>query len=237
MIAPIAGHPTSPNGVIVFDLDGDPAPLLELDAEAIADRVFTPKADLPEGCTRIPLKAVHANKSPALAPLAALQGVDAQRVKLDVARCERHLEMLRHAADLGEKVRRVFASTRDESSVDPELAIYRGFVEDADKRLLREVRRTPPAELGQREFAFRDARYPELLFRYRARNWPDTLSAEESARWQDMRRRRLETATPATPRTLDEYFAEIAEARADTTTTAEQHGVLDQLEVWGRTIL
>ena len=65
----------------------------------------------------------------------------------------------------------------------------------------------------------------------------ETLSADESARWQDMRRRRLETATPATPRTLEEYFAEIAAYRADETTSAEGRIVLDQLDVWGRTLL
>ena len=159
MIVPLAAHPDQPNSVIVYDLDADPTPLIELDAEAIADRVFTPKADLPEGCARIPLKAVHANKSPALAPLSVLAGVDTQRIGFDAARCEKHLEMLRSAPDVAEKVLRVFASARDAAPIDPELAIYRGFVNEADKRLLREVRRTPPAELGQRDSGFRDARH------------------------------------------------------------------------------
>ena len=233
MVVPLAAHPDQHNSVIVYDLDTDPTPLLELDAEAIADRVFTPKADLPEGCERIPLKAVHANKSPALAPLSALHGVDTQRIKLDIARCEKHLDMLRKAADLGEKVRRVFVSTRDESAIDPELAIYRGFVEDADKRLLRQVRRTPSAELGQREFGFRDARYPELLFRYRARNWPDTLSAAEHERWQQFRRQRLREAGALSALALDEYFAQVATLRQR---EGVQQSVLDQLEAWGHNL-
>jgi len=233
VVVPLAAHPDQHNCVIVYDLDADPTPLLELDATAIADRVFTPKADLPEGCERIPLKAVHANKSPALAPLSVLQGVDTQRIKLDLARCERHLDLLRHAPDLGEKVRRVFASVRDDSSIDPELAIYRGFVEDADKRLLREVRRTTPAELGKREFGFRDARYQELLFRYRARNWPDTLSAIEHGRWQEFRRKRLRDASALTAITLDDYFAQIAARRG---TDGAQQSLLDQLEAWGHNL-
>ena len=233
MVVPLAAHPDQPNSVIVYDLDADPTPLLELDAEAIADRVFTPKADLPEGCERIPLKAVHANKSPALAPLKALAGVDRQRIRLDVARCEKHLDMLRNAADLGEKVRRVFASTRDESVIDPELAIYRGFVEDADKSLLREVRRTPPAELGKCEFPFRDARYPELLFRYRARNWAHTLSTSEHERWREFRHSRLCDAGALTPLTLAAYFAQITALRSS---EGAQQSILDQLEAWGHTL-
>jgi exodeoxyribonuclease-1 len=163
---------------------------------------------------------------------------DTSRISLDVEKNLRHLEQLRAAGGLAEKVRRVFArESKPEPALDVEVALYDCFMSDDDRLLLRSVRETPPEQLGTRPFAFKDTRCAELLFRYRARNWPETLTADESARWQDMRRRRLETATPATPRTLDEYFAEIAEARADETTTAEQHVVLDQLEVWGRTIL
>jgi exodeoxyribonuclease-1 len=233
LVVPLAAHPTQQNAVIVYDLDVDPTPLLELDSDAIADRVFTPKADLPEDTARIPLKAVHANRSPALAPLSVLKDVDTQRIGLDVARCEKHLQQLRSAADLGEKVRRVFALERDDSPLDVELALYRGFVDDADKPRLREVRRTPPAQLGQRDFGFRDARYPELLFRYRARNWLETLSVAEQERWQAFRRRRLRDAGALTALTLDDYFAQIAalRGRADAA-----QPLLDQLEAWGHNL-
>jgi exodeoxyribonuclease-1 len=238
IIAPLAGHPTRPNGVIVFDLDSDPTPLIELDADAIADRVFTRRADLPEGIERIPLKVVHANRSPALAPLSVLQATDTSRIALDTERNLRHLERLRTATGLAEKVRRVFArETQPTAATDTDIALYDCFLSDDDRPLLRAVRETPPEHLGKRPFAFKDTRCAELLFRYRARNWPQTLDAEETQRWETMRRRRLETATPATPRTMEEYFAEIAVLRADTSTTPAKQAVLDQLEQWGRAIL
>ena len=46
------------------------------------------------------------------------------------------------------------------------------------------VRATPADLLGEREFAFSDPRLPEMLFRYRARNWPHTLSEAEQKRWR-----------------------------------------------------
>src|SRR3546814_11358957 len=52
--------------------------------------------------------------------------------------------------------------------------------------------------LGTRAFPFRDPRYPELLFRYRARNWPETLDADEHMRWQNFRQARLTRHTPLT---------------------------------------
>jgi exodeoxyribonuclease-1 len=237
MVVPLAAHPEQQNKVIVYDLDTDPAALIELDAGDIADRVFTARADLPDDVARIPLKAVSINKSPGLAPLSALKGADLKRIGLDVERCHRHLQLLQKAANVAEKCRRVFASARDETlRLDPELAIYGGFAGDADKRLCNQVRRTPLAELGTRQFDFHDARFAELLFRYRARNWPQTLTPAEHARWNEFVHARLTQSTPLTSLTLEQFFAEITALHANTATTSEQHIVLDQLADWGRHI-
>lgn len=235
IVAPLAEHPTQPNAVIAYDLDTDPADLLQLDAGEIADRVFTPRADLPEGVERIPLKAIHANRSPALAPLGVLKGVDLARIALDPERAQANLARLRGADGLAAKVQRVFATVRTPATTtDPELALYEGFPSDADKRLFRAVRETPPEQLGSRAFPFRDPRYPELLFRYRARNWPETLDAIEHERWEGFRRRRLDTATPTTALTRVDYFATIARLRAVPDLPAAHVPLLDALESWGR---
>ena len=235
IVVPLALHPEQPNKVIVYDLDADPAPLLELDAAAIAERVFTSRAALPEDVERVPLKLVHANRSPALAPMSVLKDTDTQRIGLDVERAMRHLERIKGAADLAEKVRQVHARRSDDGTREPldaELAIYGGFCSDGDRRLCAEVRRTPAAELT-RAFAFRDPRCTELLFRYRARNYPDTLDAAERHRWSDWRRTRL--TTPALGGlTLDAYFAEIDTQRANAQWSGAQRTLLDQLEQWGR---
>lgn len=239
LIAPLAMHPGLPNGVIAYDLDVDPTPLLELDADVIADRVFVSRADLPEDVERIPLKTIHANKSPALAPMNALTGVDLARIALDPERALTHLDRLRNADGLMAKLHAVFArSNVRDAPVDPELALYSGgFPDDADKRLFAAVRQTPPQELGRRAFPFRDPRYTELLLRYRARNWPETLAADESQRWEDFRRRRIETPTPLTPLAREEYRATISRLRADPALPPAQVPLLDALESWGQTLL
>lgn len=233
VIAPLAMHPSQPNGVIAYDLDVDPTPLLELDADDVADRVFTARADLPDEVERIPLKTIHANRSPALAPMSALKGIDTARIALDPERALAHLETLRSADGLVAKLHRVFSRGEARApAADPELALYDGFLPDSDKKLLRLVRETPPNELGGRVFPFRDSRYAELLFRYRARNWPDTLDADECVRWGEFRQRRLDTATPLTALTREEYLATIARLRADPALPAAQLPLLDALERW-----
>jgi len=234
IVVPLAIHPSRSGEIIVYDLAQDPADLLTLEAEDVIDRMFTARADLPEGVERIPLRTVHANRSPALAPLSVLKGVDLARLQLDVDRCLAHADTLRAAAGLGEKLRRIFQQAAElPPAEDPELALYGGFLPDADKRLLREVRATPPEQLALRTFNFRDARYPELLFRYRARNWPDSLAPEERERWEAFRVQRLTRPTPLTTQTLAEYFARLEQLRNDPL-GRDKGLLLDQLQAWGQ---
>ncbi|MEP6897118.1 MAG: exodeoxyribonuclease I [Rhodanobacter sp.] len=234
LIVPLAAHPSRTGEVIVYDLATDPAEWLALDEDDIADRIFTARTDLPEGIERIPLRTVRANHAPALAPLSVLQSVDPARLQLDLSRSLTHRDTLRAIDGLAEKLRRVFQRSAElPPPEDPELALYGGgFLPDADRKLLSQVRATPPAELGARAFPFRDTRYPELLFRYRARNWPETLAVDERMRWDAFRRARLTRRTPLTGLTLDDYFTRLGELRNDPA-AQDRLTLLDQLQAWG----
>lgn len=74
--------------------------------------------------------------------------------------------------------------------------------------------------VAQGKVAFEDRRLEELLFRYRARNWPDLLSDDEQARWEKHCADRLHLGAGGA-QTLAEFFdridalAETAEANDD----------------------
>lgn len=231
-VVPLARHPQIDSRVIVFDLHADPQSLLDLDADAIADRLFVPSHDLPEGEGRIPLKAVHLNRCPMLVAWSHLRDADFTRLQVDPVLVDERAARLRAQGPVvAEKIRRVFAAATPRPPGDVDAALYAGFLADADRRAMQAVRATPPAALGTTSFAFQDARLAELLFRYRARNWPDTLSVDEHARWNDYRRQRLLEDSGLSECTLPEYFARIAQLRG--TVDAQRHLLLDQLEDWG----
>ena len=233
-VLPIARHPRVDSRVIVFDLDSEPDALLDLAPDAIADRLYTPAADLPEGEARIPLKEVHLNKCPALVAWSHLRAEDHARLGLDPARIEARAARLRAAGpDLAEKVRRVYATERARAAVDVDASLYDGFLGDGDRGRLTEVRTTPPEALGLRDFGFSDPRLRELLFRYRARNWPETLTVDERARWDDLRRLRLFSESGLSELSWDAFRAELAGLRAQHAGDGGKLALLDQLEAWG----
>jgi exodeoxyribonuclease-1 len=233
-VLPLARHPQIDSQVIVFDLAGDPDLLLDLDVEAIASRLYARQADLPEGEARVPLKLVHTNKCPALVAWDHLRDADFQRLAIDPGEVAARAARLRAAGPaLAEKVRRVFARERPAGPVDVDAALYDGFLGDADKRLLAQVRGTPPHLLAKAQYAFRDPRLPELLFRYRARNWPETLLPEERRRWDDYRRRRLREGDGGSELDLAAFRAQLGELRAAHAGDLGRLALLDRLQAWG----
>jgi exodeoxyribonuclease-1 len=233
LVLPLARHPRIDSRVIACDLDVDPAALLALSPEEIADRLYTPAADLPEGESRIPLKEIHSNRCPVLVPMAHLRDEDFQRLGIDRAACEANAARLRADPALAEKVRRVFASESARTPADADAALYDGFIGDADKRVFARIRSTQPGQLAALEGELRDPRLPELLFRYRARNWPETLTPDERGHWDEYRRRRLGSDCGLSEYCFSAYFDAIASLRTQRPAGPEQ-SLLDALEAWGR---
>ena len=236
-VAPLIRHPKIDNRIVVFDLHESPEALLTLEADEIADRLYTPAADLPPGEARIPLKEVHLNRSPMLIEWAHLRDADFERLRIDPALAEARIEQLRAAGPaLAEKIRRIYAARAEYEPSDTDASLYDGFLQEGDKRKFAEVRSTPPTGLGQRDFAFKDPRLPELLFRYRARNWPETLSTTEAERWRDYRRSRLCEDRGLSEFTFESHRAELAALRAAHADDGHAQALLDQLQAWAQTL-
>ena len=99
-------------------------------------------------------------------------------------------------------------STRGAQDVDQDL--YNGFVGPNDRRHLNQLRGLNPQELALSKMGFDDKRLPELVFRWRARNWPQTLNPQEQARWEQLRAAFLIEGAGGT-RTAEQMFALIDE--------------------------
>ncbi|HYP69601.1 MAG TPA: exodeoxyribonuclease I [Variovorax sp.] len=205
---PLASHPSNRNELLAWDLSQDPTELATLDAATIRERLFTRSADLPEGVTRLPVKSVHLNKSPmVVGNLRTLNDAMAQRWGIDMQQAMRHAELAAQLPDMSAIWPDVFARPK-EGTPDVDEDLYGGFVGNGDRRRLDHLRGLSPAELARSRSGFDDPRLEELLFRYRARNFPDTLSEEDAERWQQHRIARLLEGEGGA-RNVDLYFAQI----------------------------
>lgn len=212
VVLPLAWHPRNRNALIVCDLQSDPGPLLELDAETLRKRLYTRRDALADNELPVPLKLLHINRCPVVAPLKVLRAEDRVRLQLDLQACESRAEWLRGQMPVWQnKLADIYGNEDFEPLDDPEQQLYAGFIGDRDRRLCEQVRQASAHELAGKDWMFSDGRLPELLFRYRARNFPQSLSATEQQHWQTFCWARLNDATMGAPNTLDSFNAALAE--------------------------
>jgi exodeoxyribonuclease-1 len=236
LVAPVARHPQNRNEIICYDLAEDPAPIEELDASALAAQLFTPAAELADGVRRPGLKTVHLNRSPMLVTPKLLDPSTAERLGIDVELCRRHRSRLQGIPDLVARLQAVYGERSFPDILDPDRMLYSGgFFGDEDRRTMDRLRSANPAQLADESFIFEDPRGPEMLFRYRARNFPDSLTAEERARWEEHRYAYLTDPAAGASITLDDYHASIERLAADA--GAEKQALLDALLEYGDSLL
>ena len=207
----------------------DPAELLGLKAADIRQRMFTRQEDLPEGVTRLALKTIHVNKSPIV--LGKLPSSEVtERWGLDRTQGLRHAELLAKRAAAGWLWSEVF-EREPLPPLDVDEDLYGGFVGNEDRRACSAVRALSPQELADRaaegKLAFQDERLDEIVFRYRARNFPGIALKRRAGALVGALRGTLCTTASAVPQTLTAYMDKLTNwARPPTTAGGNPRGFL-----------
>lgn len=260
---PLAVNPANKNEYVVWDCREDPSMVLSLSAEEIARRAFGPKSALKEGEARLPLLKLKVNTSPfvcgdlrvATARVRERFAVDLQKILANGEKLNSVANLLTgpvlEALRLAQEARGVDeteALERDAATArDVDFSLYEGFVNEADKNLMREVHALSPNAMAERaregRIHFADPRINELFLRMRARSWPETLSNEERLQFQAHCRAVLEGSVEGYTG-IEAYFEEI-DSRANDVAEALEAGritpekaearenVLNALYDWG----
>jgi len=234
LVVPVAAHPTNGNSIIVFDLAQSPDLLLDLGAKTLRERLYTANEDLPDAVERPALKQILVNKCPAIAPTSTLTGDAAKRLRIDLITCMRNRQTLLHARKaIQQKIAKIFEPREFEPVTDPDLMLYAGgFFNDSDRALMNAIHATDPHELGTQSWSFADTRLPEMLFRYRARNYPETLSTDEQAQWLEHCRARLVDGESG-HFTLTDFHAAVAQLRSEIAVDDPRTRLLDDVTAFG----
>jgi len=227
VVLPLAWHPRNRNALIVCDLQQAPEALWSETAEALRSRLYSRHEDLAPGQLPVPLKLIQVNRCPVLAPLNVLRPENIQRLQLDLPLYQARAQALRdHLPQWQASLEGIYREENFAASADPEQQLYDGFIGDRDRRMCEQVRLAEPQALAGSNWMFDDARLPELLWRYRARNFPDTLAPAEQQAWLEFCRLRLSDPAAGAPLTLAAFDQAMAEAGAQA--GSEQLGVLQQ---------
>ncbi|MBK5930975.1 exodeoxyribonuclease I [Halochromatium salexigens] len=242
-IAPIlsmAAHPSQKNTRLCFDLRQDPTQVLEYSPDDLQRRIFTRREALPAGVERVPVKGIKINAAPMLAPMKTLNPDAAERWRIDPNQVAEHARRaLRHRTEIAERLSAAFAARAPfETPNDPERMLYSGgFFSEHDRRLMEQLNALSPSALAEARPPFEDARLPTLLFRMRARSWPETLSEDEREAWDAWRFERLTDPDAGAALTIDAYEDRLARLRAEHGADPRALAILERLERWGEQVM
>ena len=209
-IMPIAQHPTNSNAYIAIDLSKPIDTLLDHDAESIKSWLYAKTDELPEGIARPGLKLIHANKSPFITTAKAMTQENAERLGLDREYCLSNYQTLAKAQGLANKLIDVYTEDYGDKEDDVDHALYSGgFMSDEERRWCNDVISSAPENLSTFADKTQNAKLRTQLFRYRARNYPNTLTYEEAQKWQRHRQERLSDPSSPSSITLEPYLVEL----------------------------
>jgi len=223
LVWPLAEHPTNKNEIIVWDLNSDPSVLLDLDAHEIKMRLFTRNDDLSNTISRLPIKTISLNKSPFVVhDLRVLKPEHIARLNIDLDLIHRNAETARKLTLAPNLWHDVYVRDKfDNIDVDEDL--YSNFLPNNDRNLLNRLRILDGTQLALENPRFEDRRLNELFLRYRARNFPNSLNAEERDNWRSFCARKFNSR-------LESFWKEfdVMERNA----TEAQKNILADIRLW-----
>ena len=199
------------------------------------------RSELRKQVRALGIHTIRINAQPMLFRRATLESHTKSRLEAfgrDEVRQNQNLDVWQHIQEspafkqLYQLAVQVLAETEQALPDDVDFGLYAGnFLSTHDKDLLASLPLMDPEGLSQWTQSFDDPRYDTLLFRYRARNFPQSLTQSEWKLWQKTRREKLmgvhSTKTQAS-RVQDELVA------ISQRTDLEPHQIeqLEQFVMW-----
>jgi len=153
------------------------------------------------------VKELCYNKCPAVAPTNVLRDEDWKRIGLTQEAVDENLKILLEHPEFAEQMRSEHEKDSEfPPAVEPEAALYDGFLSDTDRIKVAAVRNADSNRLADFHPDFHDPRLEGLLLHYKGRNYPESLSDVEAEKWEEYRRSRLERLAPRFLKELEEVY-------------------------------
>ncbi len=233
----VGEHPNQAGSYIVYDLRHDPTSVLNMTVNEIAKWYFN-RYDKTE--SPIPFKLLQTNKCPAIAPLGVLSVDDQKRLSIDMSSIKLNYDKLAKSTDIADKLAEIFnqdakskQSKYSSEKTDVDSQLYEGFFDSSDKSKMQIVRGLSSEDLADLNFDFADSRLTKILLRYKARQYPTSLTEEEKIEWD----KHVKTKLGQPGGELEVYFKQLNELLNKYSTDSKKMYLLEELRLYGESLV
>lgn len=227
-VAIVISNGRSPASVLVWDLRHSVTEFLSWsDGELAANLSASYDERRKDGFVALPIKELGLNKCPAVAPLGTLDAASQERIHLRMDEITRNLHDLKSTPEFIRRLVRAWGNRPAfPHSQDVEGQLYDSFMPDEDKTKCRLVSAANERDLADLHPEFIDERLSKLLLRYKARQFPRSLSEAEQQQWEQYRLSKLQ-------RELPKYMGELARLSA----AGADDFILQELQLWAESLV
>jgi len=194
--------------------------------------MFTKQSELPKGVERLQIKDLVFNKSPMFVPnVYKLEPKIIEQLQIDMVTCLDRLSFIKdNQKTIGKIVQDLYKNDQERiQTTDVDQTLYDGFMDNGDKRIGDQIQTLSIDALKNFHPKFKDDKLSKLLMHFKARNYPEALSEDESEDWFETVQGRVQAGENGYLN-IDEYFQRINALR-------EQHPnkekLWQQLESYG----
>jgi exodeoxyribonuclease-1 len=216
----------NPSTVVVYNLLADPADYEKYSEDELRKIFFTRRKEREKDWPEPPLKELNYGRCPAVAPFGTMTAEAAERLKIDREKVKANLKYLNENRGLVDKMTAAWNARPEFKTVhDVEGKLYDSFAPDADKPRIKAVSKMTANELADFNPAFVDERLDELLFRYKARNFPTSLADAEKKKWNLYRTTKFSSQ-------IKKYMGALVRLEK----TGADHFLLEELQLYAESI-
>lgn len=157
---------------------------INLPLSELKNQLFSKKEKLEELNLKRPgINKIAANRCPVVVNYKVLSEQQLADFNIDINVCLKNLAYLTENPDVADNISKLFVS-EFENDINPDTSLYGSFISNTDRALLDYARINLKFH---EDYQFSDNKFHELLFRYQARNYPETLTVEETSNWNNFR--------------------------------------------------
>ncbi len=192
IVKPLFTQKTNQNSIITFDLRYDPSELEGMSQQQIEELIFKKKDGGSRPKIASAFHAITINRCPVVVPLNTLNEESMSRFDIDLVQCLKNAEFFKNQQNLLKNVQSVYDKPKEYPSLDAEMALYSGgFINDSDKKRMHYVHQLDANQFAVETVHFDDQRLNEILLRFKARNYYESLNEDEQMQWQKYCQQRL----------------------------------------------
>lgn len=186
---------------------------------------------------RSAIKRLRPNKCPAIAPLGVMDDASWERIGITLKQVQQHFacfkdEHARLERCIPEKQFETHLPNAGENwtPLESELRLYDGFFAEQDKKTSARVRTMSAAQIADFDPEFSDPRLKGLFLLYKARNFPQSLVAEEREVYEQYISEKLSGR-------VEEYMERLAQLAQKEYLDADKRYILEELALYVEAIV